>query len=67
MKHSKDNKTIDWCEEVEGLKYERKFNHGTVYGYNKFKCRCSFCKKAKAISNQKAILKQKVKLQMVIA
>lgn len=60
MKNTKDNKTLDWCEEYEGLKYEQKFTHGTVYAYNKHKCRCEFCKEAKSISNQRAALKRSV-------
>lgn len=36
-------------------------NHGTVYAYNKHKCRCEFCKEAKSISNQRAALKAKMK------
>ena len=47
--------------ELEGLKYQPIINHGTVYAYNKHKCRCEFCKEAKAISNQRTALKAKMK------
>lgn len=56
----RDQYTMDWCEELEGLKYQPIINHGTVYAYNKHKCRCEFCKEAKAISNQRAALKRAV-------
>ena len=56
-----DQYTMDWCEELEGLKYQPIINHGTVYAYNKHKCRCEFCKEAKAISNQRSALKAKMK------
>ncbi|CAP01108.1 hypothetical protein ABSDF1769 [Acinetobacter baumannii SDF] len=56
-----DKQTLDWIEEIGGEQYEAKFTHGTVYGYNKFKCRCEFCKEAKALSNQRAALKRAVK------
>ncbi len=52
---------MDLCEELEGLKYQPIINHGTVYAYNKHKCRCEFCKEAKAISNQRSALKAKMK------
>lgn len=61
MKNIRDQKTMDWCEELEGLAYAPVINHSTVYAYNKHKCRCEFCKEAKAISNQRAALKAKVK------
>lgn len=61
MKNIRDQKTVDWCEELEGLAYAPVINHGTVYAYNKHKCRCEFCKEAKAISNQRAALKAKMK------
>lgn len=57
----RDQYTMDWCEELEGLKYQPIINHGTVYAYNKHKCRCEFCKEAKAISNQRSALKAKMK------
>lgn len=57
----RDQYTMDWCEELEGLKYQPIINHGTVYAYNKHKCRCEFCKEAKAISNQRTALKAKMK------
>lgn len=59
----KDQTTLDWCEELEGLTYAPPINHGTVYAYNKHKCRCDFCKEAKAISNQRAALKAKMKAE----
>ena len=61
MKNIRDQKTMDWCEELEGLAYAPVINHCTVYAYNKHKCRCEFCKEAKAISNQRAALKAKMK------
>ena len=57
----RDSQTLDWCEELEGLAYAPLINHGTVYAYNKHKCRCNFCKEAKSISNQRAALKAKMK------
>ncbi|MDN5624176.1 MAG: hypothetical protein L0G96_13640 [Acinetobacter sp.] len=57
----RDQYTMDRCEELEGLKYQPIINHGTVYAYNKHKCRCEFCKEAKAISNQRSTLKAKMK------
>ncbi|WP_224964169.1 hypothetical protein [Acinetobacter guillouiae] len=57
----RDQYTMDLCEELEGLKYQPIINHGTVYAYNKHKCRCEFCKEAKAISNQRSALKAKMK------
>lgn len=57
----RDQYTMDWCEELEGLKYQPIINHGTVYAYNKHKFRCEFCKEAKAISNQRSALKAKMK------
>lgn len=58
----RDSQTLDWCEEMEGLTYAPPLiNHGTVYAYNKHKCRCEFCKEAKSISNQRAALKAKMK------
>lgn len=67
MKTIRDSNTIDWCEELEGLKYAPLIKHGTVYAYSKYKCRCEFCKEAKAISNQRAALKAKMKSQAVAA
>lgn len=60
----RDKNTIDWCEELEGLKYALLIKDGTVHAYNKHKCRCEFCKEAKAISNQRAALKAKMKSQV---
>ncbi|KAF0598750.1 hypothetical protein AB71190_04062 [Acinetobacter baumannii] len=61
MRIANDKQTLDWIEQIGGDQYEAKFTHGTVYGYNKFKCRCEFCKEAKALSNQRAALKRAVK------
>lgn len=60
-----DQATLDWCEELEGLAYAPLIKRGTVYSYNKHKCRCDFCKEAKAISNQRAALKAKMKAEKV--
>ena len=38
-------------------------NHGTVYAYNKHKCRCEFCSEAKSLSNQRSLMKAKMKAQ----
>lgn len=65
MRDAKDNQTLDWVEELGVAKYEQKINHGTLYAYNKHKCRCEFCKEAKSISNQRAALKKAVKLMSV--
>ncbi|RZF53667.1 hypothetical protein EXE30_06745 [Acinetobacter halotolerans] len=66
MRAANDNKTLDWIEEIGVAKYEHKFTHGTVYAYNKHKCRCEFCKEAKSISNQRAALKKAVVAQGVM-
>lgn len=65
MRDAKDNQTLDWVEEFGVAKYEQKINHGTLYAYNKHKCRCEFCKEAKSISNQRAALKAKIKENQV--
>lgn len=57
MRNIRDQKTIDWCEELEGLKYEHKFNHGTLNAYNKHKCRCEYCSEAKSISERRSELR----------
>lgn len=64
MRLADDKQTLDWIEEIGGEQYEAKFTHGTVYEYNKFKCRCEFCKEAKALSNQRAALKRAVKANL---
>lgn len=66
MRDANDNQTLDLVEEIGVAKYEQKFNHGTVYAYNKHKCRCEFCKEAKSISNQRAALKKAVVSQGVM-
>lgn len=67
MKTIRDNYTIDWCEELEGLKYAPLIKHGTVYAYHRHTCRCEFCNEAKSISNQRTALKAKMRSQMVVA
>lgn len=59
----RDNQTMDWCEELEGLAYTPLINHGTVYAYNKHKFRCEFCSEAKLLSNQRSAMKAKMKAQ----
>lgn len=60
MRDKNDSQTLDWLEEIGVAQYGAIINHGTVYAYNKHKCRCEFCKEAKAISNQRAALKRAV-------
>lgn len=61
MRDKNDSQTLDWLEEIGVAQYGAIINHGTVYAYNKHKCRCEFCKEAKAISNQRSALKAKMK------
>lgn len=62
MSRANDKQTLDWIEQIGGDQLQLVINHGTVYAYNKHKCRCDFCKEAKAISNQRSALKAKMKL-----
>lgn len=64
MKNKNDKSTMDWCESLFGLEYKHEeiVKHGTVKGYKKHKCRCDACTQAKHVSDEKAKLRQLIKL-----